>query len=181
MINRNSTEFNAGAEIEKPLTIEEASKFLDLKKSTIYKMTHRREIPFSKPHGKKIYFSKAELVRWMLGKPLKTRSQIKDDASNYVTQKKTGERKEKKKAPVEPARNSTESLKSREKPSGQQERNEDKLLRSLKKKKTGEKIISKLEKGKNLKQIATALKISHPTLKKYMGLLGINKQDYPKK
>lgn len=71
--------------IEKPLTVEEAAEFLGVKKSTLYKMTHRREIPFSKPHGKMIYFSKVELVRWMLGKPVKTRSQIEDEVSNYVT------------------------------------------------------------------------------------------------
>ena len=71
--------------IEKPLTLEEAAEFLDMKKSTLYKMTHRREIPYSKPHGKKIYFSKVELVRWMLGKPVKTRSQIDDESSSYVT------------------------------------------------------------------------------------------------
>ncbi len=85
LVKTNEETLNANVGIEKPLTIEEAAAYLDLKKSTIYKMTHRREIPFSKPHGKKIYFSKAELVRWMLGKPVKTQAQIEDEASNYAT------------------------------------------------------------------------------------------------
>jgi excisionase family DNA binding protein len=72
---------------EKPLTAKEAAKFLDLSLSMIYKLTHKKEITFSKPHGKRIFFNKADLVEWMLKNPVKTRSQLEDEAANHVANK----------------------------------------------------------------------------------------------
>lgn len=46
------------------MDIEEASKFLKLKKSTIYQMVFKREIPFYKS-TKKLLFKKNELVEWV--------------------------------------------------------------------------------------------------------------------
>lgn len=47
------------------LTLEEAALYLGMKKSNLYKMTHRMEIPFYKPQGKMNYFERAELDAWM--------------------------------------------------------------------------------------------------------------------
>lgn len=48
------------------LTIDEASHFLKLKKSSLYQKVNRREIPFYKPHGSKILrFSFQELNNWL--------------------------------------------------------------------------------------------------------------------
>lgn len=47
------------------LTLEEASVFMGITKSTLYKMTHENIIPFFKPNGKMIYFEKVELIKWI--------------------------------------------------------------------------------------------------------------------
>ena len=47
------------------LTVKQAIVFLDLAKQTIYGLTSRNEIPHYK-RGKKLYFLKAELEKWML-------------------------------------------------------------------------------------------------------------------
>lgn len=53
--NHNQTEF---------LDITEASEFLKLKKSTLYQLVFKREIPFYK-RTKKLLFNKAELIVWV--------------------------------------------------------------------------------------------------------------------
>lgn len=47
------------------LTLEEAALFMGISKSSLYKMTHRHELPFFRPNGKLIYFEKSELLAWM--------------------------------------------------------------------------------------------------------------------
>ena len=72
-------------ENQKPLTFDEACEFLGVSKSLLYKLTHKREIKFSKPSGGKIYFARSDLIEWMLSKPVKTKEQIEEEAINYVT------------------------------------------------------------------------------------------------
>ncbi|MFT4801092.1 MAG: excisionase family DNA binding protein [Flavobacteriaceae bacterium] len=43
------------------LTIEEASEFLGLSVSRLYKMTSNKEISYYKPGGKKIYLNRNEI------------------------------------------------------------------------------------------------------------------------
>lgn len=47
------------------MTLEEASIFMGISKSSLYKMTHKHELPFFRPNGKLIYFEKSELLKWM--------------------------------------------------------------------------------------------------------------------
>ena len=56
-------------EITKPLTLDEASKYLDISKSYIYKLTCKNQIPHYKPRGKRLYFLKSELTDWVLRNP----------------------------------------------------------------------------------------------------------------
>ena len=46
---------------KKMLDFTEASEYLGLSKSFLYKLSHFRKIPFYKPNGKKIYFSKSNI------------------------------------------------------------------------------------------------------------------------
>ena len=46
------------------MDIDEASKFLKLKKSTIYQFVFRRQIPFYK-NTKKLLFKKSDLIEWV--------------------------------------------------------------------------------------------------------------------
>ena len=63
------------------MDIEEASKFLKLRKSTIYQMVFKRGIPFYKS-TKKLLFKKNELIEWIESskiptlKELETQNQI---------------------------------------------------------------------------------------------------------
>ena len=54
-INQNETEF---------MDINEASKFLRLKKSTLYQFVFKRQIPHHKC-TKKLLFKKSELIDWV--------------------------------------------------------------------------------------------------------------------
>lgn len=48
----------------KPLSIDDASKFVNLSVPTIYSLVSKRMIPFSKL-GKRLYFSEEDLSNWI--------------------------------------------------------------------------------------------------------------------
>jgi excisionase family DNA binding protein len=52
------------------MNLQEAASFLCIAKSTLYKLTHKRSIPFHKPFGKKILFKRSELMSIIEGKPI---------------------------------------------------------------------------------------------------------------
>ena len=62
------------------LSFDEASKFLNLSKSYLYKLTSGNLIPHYKPQGKMLYFEKAELEAWLRQNPVKTQAQIEQEA-----------------------------------------------------------------------------------------------------
>lgn len=47
------------------LNLEEASQYLGVSRSMLYKMTHNEVLPFYRPNGKLIFFEKAELLKWL--------------------------------------------------------------------------------------------------------------------
>ena len=49
---------------DKPMSITEAAKFVNLTVPTLYGFVSKRTIPFSKL-GKRLYFSEAELTTWV--------------------------------------------------------------------------------------------------------------------
>lgn len=62
------------------LTLEEACEYTGLSKSYMYKLTSLRLIPFSKPSGKLVYFSKESLDSWMLDNEHLTKDDIEREA-----------------------------------------------------------------------------------------------------
>lgn len=66
------------------LSFEEASRFLNLSKSYLYKLTSGNLIPHYKPQGKMLYFERAELEAWLRRNPVKTQTQIEAEAQKYV-------------------------------------------------------------------------------------------------
>lgn len=79
------------SEIEEQLFIhknvfsfDEASKFLNLSKSYLYKLTSGGLIPHYKPQGKMLYFEKEQLEGWLRQNPVRTKQETKDMASTYV-------------------------------------------------------------------------------------------------
>ena len=70
------------------LSIDEASKFLSLSKSYLYKLTSAGLIPHYKPQGKMIYFEKNILEEWLRQNPVKTQAQIASEAQKYLLNRK---------------------------------------------------------------------------------------------
>ncbi len=61
---------------DKILNFTEAATYLRLSKSYLYKLTSRKEIPHLKPGGKLVYFRQSDLDKWLLQRPVASRSQI---------------------------------------------------------------------------------------------------------
>ena len=63
------------------LSFDEASKFLNLSKSYLYKLTSGNLIPHYKPQGKMLFFERADLEAWLRQNPIKTQAQ---EAQKYI-------------------------------------------------------------------------------------------------
>lgn len=70
------------------LTFSEAVDYTGLSRSSLYKLTANGEIPFSKPKGKLIYFSKEKLDQWLLSNEHKSAEEIKKEALEYSFRRK---------------------------------------------------------------------------------------------
>ena len=66
------------------LSFEEASRFLNLSKSYLYKLTSGNLTPHYKPQGKMLYFEKTELEAWLRQNPIRTQAQTEAEAQKYV-------------------------------------------------------------------------------------------------
>lgn len=62
---------------DRPMSIKEAAKFVNLTVPTLYGFVSKRTIPFSKV-GKRLYFSETELTSWIQS----GRKQTKDELIN---------------------------------------------------------------------------------------------------
>lgn len=70
-------------ELDELLTIEQASVLLNLSKATLYGYVHNSTIPVSK-RGKRLYFSKLELLDWIKEGRRKTVSEIAQQATKRL-------------------------------------------------------------------------------------------------
>lgn len=71
---------------DKLLTIDEAAELLHLSKPTLYSKVSRNELPFMK-QGKRLYFSKSELMDYVKEGRVKTDAEIKQDAESFLNKK----------------------------------------------------------------------------------------------
>ena len=60
---------------DKPMSITEAAKFVNLTVPTLYGFVSKRTIPFSKV-GKRLYFSESELTSWIQNGRQQTRDEL---------------------------------------------------------------------------------------------------------
>jgi excisionase family DNA binding protein len=67
------------------MTLEEAAIFIGVKRSQLYKLTHMNCIPYYKPSGKLVYFEKSELLKWLRQNPVKSQSQIDEEAQTILS------------------------------------------------------------------------------------------------
>jgi len=68
------------------LSIQQAADFLKLTVPTLYTLNSKGEIPSCK-RGKRLYFSKADLVNWVKVGRRKTVSEIDAEAGSYLIKK----------------------------------------------------------------------------------------------
>lgn len=66
---------------------EGAAEFLGYAVPTIYLKVRRRELPFSK-RGKRLYFSKKELIEWIKAGRIKTAAEIAEEAESNLPSRK---------------------------------------------------------------------------------------------
>jgi excisionase family DNA binding protein len=78
---------------DEPLTVEEAAKFLRLKKPTVYTLVSKGELPVLK-RSKRNYFLKEDLINYLKAGRKKTLDEIANEADTYLTRKKKATRKE---------------------------------------------------------------------------------------
>ena len=86
-INEGKAEQHEGC--NELLTITEASKFLNLAKQTLYGFTSKNLIPFIKK-GKKLYFRKSDLDKWLLEGKQPTKAEIESAGFELLNNKKRG-------------------------------------------------------------------------------------------
>ena len=65
-------------------SFDEASKFLNLSKSYLYKLTSGNLIHNYKPQGKMLFFELSDLEAWLRQNPIKTQAQIEQEAQKYI-------------------------------------------------------------------------------------------------
>lgn len=77
------TEAGQNQQADKLLSIDEAATFLNIKKATIYSKVSRRELPYMK-QGKRLYFSKVELLDYLKSGRKRTAQEIADNADQFM-------------------------------------------------------------------------------------------------
>ena len=66
------------------LDFNEACLHTGFSHSHMYKLTSKGEIPFSKPNGKKIYFSRKDLDVWLLRNRRSSQDELDQQAADYM-------------------------------------------------------------------------------------------------
>ena len=62
------------------LTLEEASLYTGISRSTLFKQKTAYEIPYYKPHGKLILFERKELLAWVRANRIAAKDEYEDGA-----------------------------------------------------------------------------------------------------
>ncbi len=75
-----------------PMSCVEAAKYLKVSPSHIYRLTSQGCIPHYKPNGKKIYFSKEDLDRWIKHGRVLTKEEIGEVADIWLSKSGRGQR-----------------------------------------------------------------------------------------
>jgi len=74
---------------ERLLTVQEAANFLNLAVPTIYTKVSKGELPVMK-RGKRLYFSRTELIDYLKGGRKKSTTEIEQEAEAYLSRSKKG-------------------------------------------------------------------------------------------
>ena len=74
---------NQANEIDRPLTLAETARYLDLSKSFVYKLTASGQLTHYKT-GKRLYFLRADLRAYLLQHRVKPVDEIEEMAATHV-------------------------------------------------------------------------------------------------
>jgi len=66
------------------LDLNEASKYLRLSKSALYKLTSKGGITFYQPGGKKIFFYRGDLNNWIRKGKVDSQNDLENQIGNYL-------------------------------------------------------------------------------------------------
>jgi excisionase family DNA binding protein len=69
---------------DRPLNFTEAAHFLSCSPSWLYKLTHKRMVPHSKPGGKRLFFRRADLEAFLLSNRVATGAEIDQAATDRL-------------------------------------------------------------------------------------------------
>ncbi len=72
------------------LTVIELSLYTGYTVDYIYKMVSLNQIPYSKPNGKKLFFSKVRIVEWLSSNKQLSEQELEEKAANYIQKKRFG-------------------------------------------------------------------------------------------
>lgn len=67
------------------ISFQEATQYLDISESSLYKMTSENRITFYKPNNGKIYFKKTDLDNWMLQNEVRSISLLETEVINKIS------------------------------------------------------------------------------------------------
>ncbi len=84
MITIKKSSFEQTKNENEILSLNEASEFLKLSKSCVYKLTSAKKIPHFVPGGKKIYFKKSDLGDWLLKNRIPPTSEFEAKTECYL-------------------------------------------------------------------------------------------------
>jgi len=71
--------------VKEILTLEETVIYLGLSKSTLYKLTSKKQIPHYVPGGKKIYFKRSELDNWIFQYKVYSTAEMESNICDYLS------------------------------------------------------------------------------------------------
>lgn len=69
------------------LTIDETAIYTGIAKKQLYKMTSTRQVPYYKPTGKRVYFKRTELDKWLSQNRISSTDELETKASNHLLKK----------------------------------------------------------------------------------------------
>lgn len=85
--SRSTVREHSNLSSDELMSVKRTAEYLSLAVSTIYQLTHKREIPHIKK-GKHLYFRKEEVNKWLTESRRKTRAEIEMEAADYILKRR---------------------------------------------------------------------------------------------
>ena len=79
------------------LNIDEAAKYLNISKGHMYRLTSNRDISYTKPNGKNIFFERKELDEWKRRNPVPSQRELERQVAIMTVHDHTDKSNHKKK------------------------------------------------------------------------------------